>query len=50
MGNLDRIGTPLAPGYVVYNLFKKKKTQVVSRTTSPLSLRCMEEATGFFMI
>lgn len=52
MGNLNRISTPLAPGYVVHNLFKKKKKnpQVVSRTTSPLSLRCMDEATGFFMI
>lgn len=52
MGNLSRISTPLAPGYVGHNLFNKKKNKpkVVSRTTSPLSLRRTDEATGFFMI
>lgn len=28
MGNLNRISTPLAPGYVVYDLFKKKKLKL----------------------
>lgn len=28
MGNVNRISIPLAPGYVVYNLFKKKKLKL----------------------